>query len=62
MNFHKFSSLWPIKSTIKNNPGWLVFFLLAFTIVIIYSNTLQSSWHLDDYENIANNPVSSFRI
>ena len=29
--------------------------LLAFFIVLIYSNSLQSSWHLDDYENITGN-------
>ncbi len=34
----------------------LVIFLLVLWVAIIYSNTLQSSWHLDDYANIQSNP------
>ena len=30
-------------------------FLLFILIVTIYSNTFNSSWHLDDYPNIINN-------
>ncbi|MGD8332874.1 MAG: hypothetical protein PVF11_04360 [Desulfobacterales bacterium] len=33
----------------------LVFFLLAVAIAIIYSNTLDVPWHLDDYHNIVVN-------
>ena len=56
MNFRKVSFLRPFQNTTKNFQYCLVFCLLAFSIVLIYSNALQSSWHLDDYENIANNP------
>ena len=56
MNFLTVSFLRPVQSTIKNFQCCAVFCLLAFSIVLIYSNALQSSWHLDDYENIANNP------
>jgi tetratricopeptide (TPR) repeat protein len=33
----------------------LAFFLLAAAIVLIYSNTLDVPWHLDDYDNIVIN-------
>ena len=32
------------------------FALLFFLVFLIYSNTFQASWHLDDYHNIINNP------
>ncbi len=32
------------------------FALLFFLVFLIYSNTFQASWHLDDYHNILNNP------
>jgi len=32
------------------------FFLLFLLIVLIYSNTFTSEWHLDDYANIVKNP------
>jgi tetratricopeptide (TPR) repeat protein len=32
------------------------FALLFFIIIFIYSNTFQSSWHLDDYPSIIKNP------
>ena len=56
MKFLTVSSPRPVQRTIKNFRCCAVFCLLAFSIVLIYSNALQSSWHLDDYENIANNP------
>ena len=56
MKFLTVSSPRPVQSTIKNFRCCAVFCLLAFSIVLIYSNALRSSWHLDDYENIANNP------
>jgi tetratricopeptide (TPR) repeat protein len=56
MKFLTVSSLRPVQSTIKKFQCCAVFCLLAFSILLIYSNALQSSWHLDDYENIANNP------
>lgn len=31
------------------------FFLLTFFIIVIYSNTFNASWHLDDQPNIVNN-------
>jgi tetratricopeptide (TPR) repeat protein len=34
----------------------LAFALLFFLIFLIYSNTFQASWHLDDYPNIVQNP------
>lgn len=34
--------------------GALVFLFLL--ILISYCNTFQADWHLDDYQNIANNP------
>jgi hypothetical protein len=36
---------------------WKAFSLLFFLIIIVYGNTFQASWHLDDYSNIVNNPV-----
>ncbi|MDA3898310.1 MAG: tetratricopeptide repeat protein [Desulfobacteraceae bacterium] len=33
-----------------------VFLLLALIIGVCYSNTLNASWHFDDYPNIINNP------
>jgi tetratricopeptide (TPR) repeat protein len=33
----------------------LAFFLLAVAIAIVYSNTLDAPWHLDDYRNIVIN-------
>jgi tetratricopeptide (TPR) repeat protein len=35
--------------------GW-AFALLFFLVFLIYGNTFQASWHLDDYHNIINNP------
>ena len=32
------------------------FVLLFFLVLLIYSNTFQASWHLDDYHNILQNP------
>ncbi len=32
------------------------FALLFFLVFLIYSNTFQASWHLDDYHNILENP------
>jgi tetratricopeptide (TPR) repeat protein len=38
----------------------LAFFLLAAAIAVIYSNTLDVPWHLDDYHNIvANSDIKS---
>jgi tetratricopeptide (TPR) repeat protein len=33
------------------------YILLAVVCSIVYSNTLNSSWHLDDFPNIVNNPL-----
>jgi tetratricopeptide (TPR) repeat protein len=33
------------------------FALLAILICLIYSNTLDGAWHLDDYHNIVKNPL-----
>ena len=35
---------------------WIAFALLFIMVLLIYSNTFQASWHLDDYVNINNNP------
>ena len=45
----------------KPNPGRqsrcvIALCILAVLIFLIYSNSFQTSWHFDDYENIANNP------
>jgi len=42
------------RSTLKSNL-WIVFTLLFFLILPIYSNTFHSSWHFDDKPNIVNN-------
>ena len=42
------------KSAFRQN-SW-AFALLFFLVCVIYSNTFQASWHLDDYHNILNNP------
>ena len=34
----------------------ITFGLLFIFILLIYSNSFQASWHLDDYHNIVNNP------
>ena len=39
----------------KNSNFWISFTLLLFLILLIYSNTFQSSWHFDDKPNIVNN-------
>ena len=39
----------------KNSNFWIAFTLLLFLILLIYSNTFQSSWHFDDKPNIVNN-------
>ena len=51
----------------KNNfcPKTAAFLFLLFFIVVIYSNTLNASWHLDDRPNIINNPylhIDSFHL
>jgi len=33
-----------------------VFLCLAILIVLLYGNSLQNSWHFDDYKNIVDNP------
>ena len=39
-----------------NIPRYGLSFLLLFIIVVFsYSNTFNSSWHLDDYQSIVNN-------
>ncbi|MBF0378596.1 MAG: tetratricopeptide repeat protein [Desulfamplus sp.] len=40
---------------IKSKNHLLTISLLSIIIAIIYSNTLNSSWHFDDYENIVDN-------
>ncbi len=41
---------------IRKNPSpIIVFILLACVIVLVYSNTFNASWHLDDQPNILNN-------
>ncbi|MBF0211709.1 MAG: hypothetical protein HQK68_12590, partial [Desulfamplus sp.] len=39
-----------------HNKNCFVFFLLSIFILIIYSNTFNSSWHFDDFGNIIDNP------
>ena len=39
----------------------LAFCLLAILVFSIYSNTLRSSWHFDDYANIKQNPRVQIR-
>jgi tetratricopeptide (TPR) repeat protein len=41
------------QSTCKKNRAFVFLLLL---IGIVYSNTLDAEWHLDDYHNILNNP------
>ena len=35
---------------------WVAFALLSILVLLIYSNTFQASWHLDDTANIHSNP------
>ena len=45
-----------IVTTVNENCHYrLAFCLLAFLVFFIYSNTLRSSWHFDDYANIKEN-------
>jgi tetratricopeptide (TPR) repeat protein len=39
----------------NNNKKWCLFAALFLLIVLAYSNTLTSSWHLDDYDTIVAN-------
>jgi hypothetical protein len=43
----------------ENSPSYstrcTAFALLFLLIFVVYSNTLQASWHLDDYHNIVQN-------
>ena len=48
--------LLPAQKIFEKSRYGRVFCLLAICIVLVYSNVLQSSWHLDDYENIVGNP------
>ena len=40
-----------------NTSGCLGYFLIVLICTVIYSNTLNSSWHLDDFPNIVRNPL-----
>jgi tetratricopeptide (TPR) repeat protein len=43
--------------TVTVSPrNFCVFLLFAFFVLIVYSNTFNASWQLDDYHNIVNNP------
>ncbi len=44
------------EDTCQSSGNFNAFFLLLCFIFLIYSNTFNSSWHLDDYPNIINNP------
>jgi tetratricopeptide (TPR) repeat protein len=46
----------PNKKFDKISGYSLVIFLLVLWVTVIYSNTMHSSWHLDDYANIQSNP------
>ncbi|MCK4252416.1 hypothetical protein KAX97_13285, partial [candidate division WOR-3 bacterium] len=35
--------------------NWVPFALLSLLILLVYSNTFNASWHLDDYPNITGN-------
>ncbi len=41
-----------MKPFLKTDKKKTAFFLLLFLIFIIYSNSFNASWHLDDYNNI----------
>ena len=41
-----------MKLFLKTDKKKTAFFLLLFLIFIIYSNSFNASWHLDDYNNI----------
>ena len=43
------------KNKINNNSLWVAVFITLWSI-LIYSNSLNSSFHYDDYRNIINNP------
>ncbi len=45
-----------MKESIPSIPYARVFWLTALFIGIIYSNTIDASWHLDDFPNIIHNP------
>ena len=40
----------------RRSRYFIEFCILAFLIILVYSNSFQASWHFDDYENVANNP------
>ena len=44
-----------IKILYNNSKYYIVFLFLFLLITLSYSNTFNSSWHLDDYNNIVNN-------
>lgn len=39
----------------NSNNSFSITILLSILIFLIYSNTFNASWHLDDYQNIVNN-------
>lgn len=40
---------------LKTSPNLLIFSLLSLLLFLIYSNSITSSWHLDDHPNILDN-------
>lgn len=38
------------------SKGVIAFILIGILAVLVYGNTLQSEWHMDDHHNILNNP------
>nr|CBX30220.1 hypothetical protein N47_D30290 [uncultured Desulfobacterium sp.] len=44
-----------IKITLNNSKYYITFLFLFLLIILSYSNAFDSSWHLDDYNNIVKN-------
>jgi len=45
-----------MKSSVKPIPSLLAVSLICLLGILVYSNTLHSSWHFDDYHFIYDNP------
>ena len=50
------ADLKPYKNLGRHSNVIIAFSLLAALCFLIYSNSFQASWHLDDYQNVKSNP------
>ena len=42
-------------NTFSSNRNGIAFVLLLLLVFLVYSNTFNASWHMDDYPNITSN-------